>query len=225
MRRGISTGLSRSTTRRSMALTEWCRFWWRVSAASSPSQKTFRTMIWRRPTYWCCCTRRALVEGDAGAGLEVRGSRRVAAGGCRPGDARGKLAEQFQRRVAADGHAGAVRYGRHANRRLGAILRAVVASGHRRARRFAESLGFELGSSIRTRWPARPVLVGRWGWSDPGSDACSQACRTTTPANCSGDLVLAAEQPLGAGRVFVLGGTSPLRNEMLANAYPLPAAC
>jgi hypothetical protein len=35
-----------------------------------------------------------------------------------------------------------------------------------------------------------------------------------------GDLVLAAEQPLGAGRVFVLGDTSPLRNEMLVNSYP-----
>ena len=35
-----------------------------------------------------------------------------------------------------------------------------------------------------------------------------------------GDLVLAAEQPFGKGRIFVLGGTSPLQNEMLANAYP-----
>ena len=32
--------------------------------------------------------------------------------------------------------------------------------------------------------------------------------------------MLAAEQPFGSGRIFVLGGTSPLRNEMLANAYP-----
>lgn len=91
--------------------------------------------------------------------------------------------------------------------------------------------GFELGSSIRTRWPARPVLVGRWGWSDPGSDAAGAGgtpSEGTEPLGNSsynageplGDLVLAAEQPLGQGRVFVLGGTSPLRNEMLANAYP-----
>ncbi len=35
-----------------------------------------------------------------------------------------------------------------------------------------------------------------------------------------GDLVLAAEQPLGEGRVFVLGDTRPLHNEMLATSYP-----
>jgi len=80
--------------------------------------------------------------------------------------------------------------------------------------------GFELGSSIRTRWPARPVLVGRWGWSDPGSDAVLVGESYYNAGELLGDLVLAAEQSFGDGRVFVLGNTSPLRNEMLANAYP-----
>ena len=80
--------------------------------------------------------------------------------------------------------------------------------------------GFELGSSIRTCWPARPVLVGRWGWSDPGSDAVGTGVSQYNAGELLGDLVLAAEQPLGHGRVFVLGNTSPLRNEMLANSYP-----
>jgi hypothetical protein len=80
--------------------------------------------------------------------------------------------------------------------------------------------GFELGSSIRTRWPARPVVAGRWGWSDPGSDAATTGVSYYNAGKRLGDLVLAAEQPFGAGRIFVLGGTSPLRNEMLANAYP-----
>jgi hypothetical protein len=80
--------------------------------------------------------------------------------------------------------------------------------------------GFELGSSIRTRWPARPVLVGRWGWSDPGSDAVTTGVSYYNAGKLLGDLVLAAEQPFGNGRIFVLGGTSPLRNEMLASAYP-----
>ncbi len=80
--------------------------------------------------------------------------------------------------------------------------------------------GLELGSSIRTRWPARPVLVGRWGWSDPGSDAVGTGVSYYNAGELLGDLVLAAEQPLGQGRVFVLGDTSPLHNEMLANAYP-----
>jgi len=80
--------------------------------------------------------------------------------------------------------------------------------------------GFELGSSIRTRWPARPVLVGRWGWSDPGNDAVTTGVSYYNAGELLGDLVLAAEQPFGNGRVFVLGGTSPLRNESLPNAYP-----
>ncbi len=80
--------------------------------------------------------------------------------------------------------------------------------------------GFELGSSIRTRWPARPVLVGRWGWSDPGSDAVLTGESYYNAGESLGDLVLAAEQSFGNGRVFVLGNTSPLKNEMLANAYP-----
>jgi len=81
-------------------------------------------------------------------------------------------------------------------------------------------LGFELGSSIRTCWPARPVVVGCWGWSDPGSDAAVTGVSYYNAGKPLGDLVLAAEQPFGSGRIFVLGGTSPLRNEMLANAYP-----
>lgn len=80
--------------------------------------------------------------------------------------------------------------------------------------------GFELGSSIRTAWPARPVLVGRWGWSDPGSDATSTGVSHYNDGELLGDLVLAAEEPVENGRVFVLGGAAPLRNEMLTNAYP-----
>ncbi len=80
--------------------------------------------------------------------------------------------------------------------------------------------GIQLGSSIRTRWPARPVLVGRWGWSDPGNDAAVTGGSSYNAGKPLGDLVLAAEQPLGLGRVFVLGDTSPLQNDSLPNAFP-----
>jgi hypothetical protein len=80
--------------------------------------------------------------------------------------------------------------------------------------------GFQLGSSIRTNWPARPVLVGRWGWSDPGSDAATTGISHYTAGDQLGDLVLAAEQKVGQGRVFVLGDTSPLQNDTLPNAFP-----
>jgi len=80
--------------------------------------------------------------------------------------------------------------------------------------------GIQLGSSIRTNWPARPALVGRWGWSDPGSDAATTGISQYNAGDRLGDLVLAAEQTVGRGRVFVLGDTSPLQNDGLPNAFP-----
>ncbi|MCE5302478.1 MAG: GldG family protein [Planctomycetaceae bacterium] len=80
--------------------------------------------------------------------------------------------------------------------------------------------GIELGSSLRVRWPAKPLLVGRWGWSDPGSDAALTGASSYNAGEPLGDLPLAAEQSFGRGRVLVLGNASPLRNEMLANSYP-----
>jgi hypothetical protein len=80
--------------------------------------------------------------------------------------------------------------------------------------------GIQLGSSIRTSWPARPALVGRWGWSDPGNDAVSTGGPSYTAGDQLGDLVLAAEQTVGQGRVFVLGDTSPLQNDGLPGAFP-----
>ncbi len=80
--------------------------------------------------------------------------------------------------------------------------------------------GVQLGSSIRTTWPARPALVGRWGWSDPGNDAVSTGGPSYTAGDRLGDLVLAAEQTVGSGRVFVFGDTSPLQNDGLPNAFP-----
>jgi hypothetical protein len=78
----------------------------------------------------------------------------------------------------------------------------------------------EFGSSIRTSWPARPAIIGRWGWSDPGSDAASTVGPSYTAGDRLGDLVLAAEQSVGDGRVFVLGDTLPLQNDGLPNAFP-----
>lgn len=81
------------------------------------------------------------------------------------------------------------------------------------------SAGLVETSSIRTRWPACPLLVGRWGWSDPGSDAVLTGVRRFDPGERLGDLVLGAEQQVGAGRVVVLGDASGLTNEMSGNSY------
>ncbi len=79
--------------------------------------------------------------------------------------------------------------------------------------------GLEESSSVRVGWPARPILVGRWGWSDPGSDAVMTGIQRFDPGERLGDLVLAAEQPVGIGKVIVLADTTCLKNEGLANAY------
>lgn len=82
------------------------------------------------------------------------------------------------------------------------------------------NFGIQAGSSIAAVWPARPALVGQWGWSDPGGDAALNGTSQYNPGERLGDLVLAAEQPLDQGRVFVLGDTSPFQNDNLPNAYP-----
>ncbi len=79
--------------------------------------------------------------------------------------------------------------------------------------------GFQLGSSIRTSWPARPMIAGRWGWSDPGKKVASASDRAYAAGDRLGDLVLAAEQAVGKGRVVVLGDTSPLQNDGLPGAF------
>lgn len=79
--------------------------------------------------------------------------------------------------------------------------------------------GSVIGSSIRAGWPAWPILVGRWGWGDPGSDAVLTGRWRYDPGEQLGDLVLAAEQRFGRGRVVVLGDTQGLTNEGIVNSY------
>lgn len=82
--------------------------------------------------------------------------------------------------------------------------------------------GFGLlrGSSIALGWPARPILVGRWGFSDPGSDAVMTDVFRFEPGEKLGDLVLAAEEQVGRGRVVVLGDSYGLTNLGMTEAYP-----
>ncbi|NCC94194.1 MAG: DUF4350 domain-containing protein, partial [Opitutae bacterium] len=82
--------------------------------------------------------------------------------------------------------------------------------------------GFRDGSSLQVGWPARPVLVGRYGYATPGSDAVLSVAFPYEPGHRLGDLVLAAEQRFGGGTVFVLGDTSPLANQMLVESYGFP---
>ena len=80
-------------------------------------------------------------------------------------------------------------------------------------------LGLAQCSSIRTRWPARPLVIGRWGWSDPGSDAVLTGQYRFDAGERLGDLVLAAEERVGDGKVYVLGDATALTNEGLSSGY------
>ncbi len=80
-------------------------------------------------------------------------------------------------------------------------------------------LGLGQAASLEIAWPARPLLVGRFGWSDPGVDALLTGRHRLEPGERLGELVLAAEQPAGRGTVVVLADSRPLTNEGIPYSY------
>ncbi|MBN1852464.1 MAG: hypothetical protein JW829_07055 [Pirellulales bacterium] len=88
------------------------------------------------------------------------------------------------------------------------------------ARSRHENIPFsDSGASLQVHWPAWPLVVGQWGWSDPGSDAVITSQSRFEAGELLGDLVLAAEQHVGDGTVMVLGNSSSLTNEGLVRGY------
>ena len=82
--------------------------------------------------------------------------------------------------------------------------------------------GVVIGASVEARWPARPLLVGRWGYADPGDvgrGASMMGNRRYDPGEKLGDLVLAAEQRVGKGRVVAFGDTSSITNGITIGAH------
>jgi hypothetical protein len=83
--------------------------------------------------------------------------------------------------------------------------------------------GVVIGASLDIRSPAVPLLIGRWGYSDSGDEGAWPALlgnQRYDPGEKLGDLVLAAEQPWGKGRVMVFGDTSTLNNGIVIGSYP-----
>jgi hypothetical protein len=79
-----------------------------------------------------------------------------------------------------------------------------------------------IGASVKAKWPARPLLAGRWGWADKGDEASERAMMGNgryDTAEKLGDLVLAAEQPLGKGRIVVFGDTSGFSNGINVSSH------
>jgi hypothetical protein len=86
--------------------------------------------------------------------------------------------------------------------------------------------GVVIGASVEARWPARPVLVGRYGFSDPGDPANDESKGGSMMGNHKydageklGDQLLAAEQRFGRGRVMVFGDTSGFSNSILFGSH------
>ena len=75
------------------------------------------------------------------------------------------------------------------------------------------------GASLQVGWPAYPLLIGVWGWSAPEQQATWEDSQEFQEGSQLGDLVLAAEQRVGAGRVMVLGDNTCLTNEGLVDGY------
>lgn len=75
------------------------------------------------------------------------------------------------------------------------------------------------GASLRTGWGTRPLILGQWGWSAPEQGATWSDSPPPISGGKLGDLVLAAEQRIGAGKVVVLGGNRALTNEGLVHGY------
>ncbi|HUU89765.1 MAG TPA: DUF4350 domain-containing protein, partial [Phycisphaerae bacterium] len=87
--------------------------------------------------------------------------------------------------------------------------------------------GIVIGASVRARRPARPLILGRWGWSDHGdrgSDRAMMGNDRYDPGERLGDVCLAAEQALGKGKVIVFGDTSSLTNGIAIGDYKFLSA-
>ena len=83
--------------------------------------------------------------------------------------------------------------------------------------------GVVIGGSVDAPWPARPLLVGRWGWQDYGDEGAGEAKmgdRRYEPGEKLGDLVLAAERPMGRGTVVAFGDTSHMTNRITTGVHP-----
>ena len=82
--------------------------------------------------------------------------------------------------------------------------------------------GVVIGASLDASWPSRPLLVGRWGWSDPGDEGSGRAMMgngSYDQGEKLGDLILAAEQPIGKGRIIAFGDTSGLTNGINVSSH------
>ena len=80
-----------------------------------------------------------------------------------------------------------------------------------------------IGASLTVSPPARPVIIGSYGFSDPGDVANAKRGNLGNlrfdPGEKLGDVPLAAECRYGKGRVLVFGDTSSVQNGALVYSH------
>lgn len=85
--------------------------------------------------------------------------------------------------------------------------------------------GVVIGASLNVKWPAQPLIVGRFGNGDPGDEGRPEHAllgnEKYDPGEQLGDVVLAAEQRIGSngGRIVLFGDTSMMSNGLLHGCY------
>ena len=88
--------------------------------------------------------------------------------------------------------------------------------------------GIVQGASLELKFPAQPLIIGAYGWSDAGdleNEAGYLGNRRYEAHEPTGDVVLAATRNYGKGKLMVFGDTSFLQNSPLSSAYPLLQLC
>jgi hypothetical protein len=79
--------------------------------------------------------------------------------------------------------------------------------------------GIVVGASLKVNYPAYPIIIGKYGYSDPGQEDKAEEGYLGNldydPGEQLGDLILVACQNYGKGKVLVFGDTSSFANSIL----------
>lgn len=83
--------------------------------------------------------------------------------------------------------------------------------------------GIVVGASLKVNYPAYPIIMGKYGYSDPGEEDKLEKGYLGNldydPGEQLGDLILVACQNYGKGKVLVFGDTSSFANSILVFSH------